>query len=188
MSTRAPGRPCRACESARRAEIDAALLANGSCEAVAKRFGLSPRGTLRHKAGHLVTQIEAAREARRARIGAPGAPISEPPTGAPPSAPAPSAKPGLEDRLRVARGAILEVLRDARTAGDPRLVLAAVDRLLALEGLEARLLGQRDAAVVADQATSAEASEVIGRVLEALAEHPEARIAAAAALLDQAGA
>jgi len=86
-------------------------------------------------------------------------------------------------QLRAINSAALVVLRDARTAGDGRLVLLAIDRIHRQLELQAKLLGELDDRPTINLLMAPEWILVRSTVLSALQPYPDATVAVSAALL-----
>lgn len=86
-------------------------------------------------------------------------------------------------QLKAINGTCLRVLNDAVQAGDPETVLKAVDRIHRQIELQAKLLGELDERPVINVLMQPEWLQVRAVLLAALAAFPQAREAAAAALV-----
>ncbi len=85
-------------------------------------------------------------------------------------------------QLRAINAACLEVLREARTNGQPLILLRAVDRIARQIELQAKLLGQIQEGTTVNVAVMPEWHGLRQTVLDALSPFPEARAAIANAL------
>jgi len=185
------GRPCRICHHARRDEIEAAIFGGAPFRTVAQRYGMKHPSVLRHRNQHMAEQLAAAAEARRA--GGDGAAPSPPATSPLTASSAPTSSGGRRQdtaealdvlgQLRAINSAALVVLRDARTAGDGRLVLLAIDRIHRQLELQAKLLGELDDRPTINLLMAPEWILVRSTVLSALQPYPDATVAVSAALV-----
>jgi hypothetical protein len=170
------GRHCAVCTHPERAAIDAAILAGGAFRTIATRYEMSHPAVLRHRNSHMAEQLAGATEQREA-----AEPESTPVS--PPEPPRPSRRQDVAEALDIVQqikavnNAALTVLRDARVAGDGRLVLLAVDRVQKQIELQARLIGQIDERPTITIWLSAEWQTIERTLVEALAPHPQARLA-----------
>ena len=89
-------------------------------------------------------------------------------------------------QLRAINAACLEVLREARTNGQPLILLRAVDRIAKQIELQARLLGQIQDGATVNVTVLPEWQGIRRLVLDALSSYPAARLSVAEAL-QQAG-
>jgi hypothetical protein len=187
------GRPCSICAHPERDSIDRALLEATGFRVLSNRFRVTSASLLRHRDRHLSapTARSVAREAVPAESPNPTAPVLAEPSRLqmpdPPKAVAeskPDAQQGLDalQQLRAINGACLEVLRQARTGGQPRILLQAVDRIGRQIELQAKLLGQINENATINVAILPEWQGLRQRVLDALRPHPAARLAVVEAL------
>jgi hypothetical protein len=86
-------------------------------------------------------------------------------------------------QLKAINGASLQILNEARQAGNSELVLKAVDRVLRQVELQAKLLGELDDRPTVNVLLAPEWLSVRAALLAALGPYPEARAAVAAQLL-----
>ena len=152
-------RTCTVCAHPDRDAVDAALVAGEAFRHVAARFGLSTGALQRHRAAHLPPALARAREAEEALRAE-----------------------TLLERLRALNRETADVLRQARRAGDHDLRLRALARAEKQLELEARLLGELREGAAVNVLVLPEWAALRAAVLGALAPHPEARLAVAAAL------
>ena len=80
-------------------------------------------------------------------------------------------------QLKAANGASLEVLQQARAGHDGRLALLAVDRVMRQIELQAKLLGELDERPVVNIWLDPAWQTIERTLVEALAPHPQARLA-----------
>src|SRR5437588_12230338 len=101
-------RTCTVCTSSHREVIDKTLvLGEGAFRTIADRFGLSATALKRHKAEHLPTTMAKAQESEDVAHAI-----------------------DVVKQLKAINGASLQILHEARQAGNGELVLKAVDRVL----------------------------------------------------------
>jgi hypothetical protein len=159
------GRPCTICTHARRGEIEAALTAGvGSFRNLATQFGVGEAALRRHAQNHIPDAIAAAVEAQQAQIVAHGSSIIT--------------------QVRDLHARALACLAAAEGDNDRRTLLGAIREARATLELVAKLEGQLQerAAVQVNVVASPEWTRLRGVIVAALAPHPEARLAVAAAL------
>ena len=175
-------RICTVCTSPRRTEVDTALVAGEAVTGIAARLGLSPDAVDRHARNHLRRLVAQVREA----ITPPPQPIELIPPGVPLQGVL--TVHGLAHRLGALVGRAEALLRDAEADGSLVLRGGAIRELRAtiLDALKAAAMLQPEA--VPAQADSPVAEGMVDRLLEALADHPEARRKAAQALAGMARA
>jgi hypothetical protein len=171
-------RICTVCISPRRAEVDNALVAGEAVTAVAARLGLSPDAVDRHARNHLRRMVAQVREA-----------ITPPP----PVVLAPSTVPlqglltvhGLASRLGALVGRAEALLQDAEADGSLAMRGGAIRELRAtiVDALKVAAMLQPEVPTVGGRADDMVAT-IVDRLLEALADHPEARRKAAQALAE----
>jgi hypothetical protein len=156
-------RVCTVCQSPARAEIDAALAKGEAARSISSKTGVGARAIGRHRLTHLspaLTAIAVQREERR--VG------------------------GLVDRLEAVTAAAERMLFAAETNGQAGQMQGWVREFRACVELMAKLTGQlapdRPQTVV-NILNSPEIQRVTVVLLKALAPFPEARIAAADALM-----
>jgi hypothetical protein len=85
-------------------------------------------------------------------------------------------------QLKAINSASLQVLADARRAGDGELALKAVDRVFRQIELQAKLLGELDDRPVVNVLLAPEWLQLRGALLSALTPYADARMAVAGAL------
>lgn len=181
------GRPCAVCTHAERAAIDDAIIAGASFRTIAARYEMSHPAVLRHRNGHMTEQLAEAAEQRQAAEPEPPPATPSSPSPTPPTTPSP-AEPTERNRradaaealdivgqLKAINSAALTVLRDARVAGDGRLVLQAVDRVQRQIELQAKLIGQIDERPQVNIWISADWLAIEQALLDTLSRHPQAR-------------
>ena len=156
-------RACTVCQSPDRAEIDAALAKGEAARSISSQFGVGARAIGRHRLTHLspaLTAIAVQREEKR--VGS------------------------LVDRLEAVTAAAERMLFAAETNGQAGQMQGWVREFRACVELMAKLTGQlapdRPQTVV-NILNSPEIQRVTVVLLKALAPFPEARIAAADALM-----
>ncbi len=175
-------RSCSICTSPRRPEVDTALVAGEAVTSIAARLGLSPDAVDRHARNHLRRLVAQVREA----ITPPPQPIEL----IPPTVPLQGVLTvhGLAHRLGTLVGRAEALLRDAEADGSLAMRGGAIRELRAtiVDALKAAAMLQPEA--VPAQADSPVAEGMVDRLLEALADHPEARRKAAQALAGMARA
>lgn len=180
-------RPCEACRHPEREQIDAAIVASTPFRTIGQRYEISHVSLIRHRDSHMAERLaEAAAQREAAESATPTPPTtpSSPPT-TPPSAEPPErsqrqqAAEALDivGQLRVVNSVALNVMSDARRAGDGRLVLLACDRVQKQLELQAKLLGQLDDRPAVNIWLSPEWAAIEGAMVEALAPFPPARLA-----------
>jgi len=150
---------CTICRHPDRPAIDRALVAGASFRNVAERFGTSATAAFRHKGDHLPAAMVKAHEAEDI-----GHAID------------------VVAQLRAINAATLQVLADARRAGDGDLALRSVDRVQRQLELQAKLIGQLDERAVVNVLVAPEWLSIRAVLLDALGDHPAARQAVAARL------
>jgi hypothetical protein len=139
--------------------VNAALVGGASAEAVARAHKLPARSVQRHADGHLPAALAKAQDA----------------------ADVAHADRLLSD-LEALQRRTLALLTRAENAGELMAALRAVREARGNLELMARIMGEIDERPTFNVAVSAEWLEVRGVILTALAGHPEARTAVAAAL------
>ena len=155
-------RPCSVCTHPQRAEIDLLLATGTPSTQVAERYGLVDRSVRRHAANHLPLVVqEAARADEEAR--------------------------NLDVLTEVKRlyGRAVTILDGADD--DPGTALRAIREARETLALVGRLLGELDERPVVNVLVSQQWVEVRAVLLSALSPYPEARAAAASALLEAGG-
>ena len=158
-------RVCSVCVHPDREAIDRALVDGAdSYRRIATRFGLSESAVRRHKANHLPAALARAK-------------------GAEEMTQADDLLAQMGDLRRQA-----QVIKDkAEKAGDLRTALAGIRELVRIVELLAKLRGELDDRPVINVLVTPQWVQVRAVLLQALTPYPEARTAAAAALLEVAG-
>ena len=173
-------RICTVCTNPRRAEVDTALVAGEAVTGIAARLGLSPDAVDRHARNHLRRLLAQVREA----VAPPPSPPPQPIALIPPGVPLQGVLTvhGLAHRLGVLVGRAEALLRDAEEDGSLAMRGGAIRELRAtlVDALKAAAMLEPEA--VPAQADSPVADGMVDRLLETLADHPEARRKAAQAL------
>ncbi len=149
-------RTCTICGHERRFDIEAGLLEGVPLRHIASRYGTSTGALQRHKAEHLPARLLEARGAEEL-----------------------ASADGLLARLQELTGEARRIGGKAEAEGDFRAALAAVRELVRIVELQAKLNEQLGPETVVNVAIDHRVQAVI---LDALALHPEARIAVARAL------
>lgn len=150
-------RPCSICTHDKRNAIDAALIAGQSYRQIAARFGVSQSALSRHLRRHLVALLAGRQEVDADNL------LGQ-----------------VADLQRQA-----QVIKDkAETEGDLRTALQGIRELCRIIELLAKLRGELDTRPVVNVLLSPQWVTVRAVLLEALSPYPEARQAAAAALLE----
>lgn len=156
-------RACTVCQSPARADIDAALAKGEAARSISSQFGVGARAIGRHRLTHLspaLTAIAVQREEKR--VGS------------------------LVDRLEAVTAAAERMLFKAETSGQAGQMQGWVREFRACVELMAKLTGQlapdRPTTVV-NVLASPEIQQLTVVLLKALAPFPDARIAAADALM-----
>jgi len=144
-------RHCTICDHADLKRINEALLAGEAFRNVAGRFETSAASLHRHKQSHIPKALAKARDAQDVALG-----------------------DSLLDRLRQLNVETQEVLRAARDERNHELRLRAISRAEKQLELEGKLLGELE-----PPTTVINVAMVAPVILEALADYPEARVAAA---------
>ncbi len=159
-----PGRTCTICSHAARAAIDAALVSGASLRDIAGQFHVSKTAVARHADGHIAATVTRSQEAREEAQAL-----------------------DVVRQLKAINTAALEILAKARKIDDPDTQLKAIDRIQRQIELQAKLLGDLDERPQVNVLLSAEWISVRTVLLAALAPFPDARVAAATALLQVEG-
>jgi DNA-binding transcriptional ArsR family regulator len=150
-------RPCSICTHSSRDAIDEALIAGEAYRKISERFGVSPAALSRHLRRHLVALLAGRREVEADNL--------------------------LEQVADLQRQA--QAIKDkAEAAGDLKTALQGIRELVRIIELLAKLRGELDTRPVVNVLLSSEWLQVRAVLLRALAPFPEARQAAAAALLE----
>lgn len=154
-------RACTVCESPHRAKVDEGLVGGRSALSMSKVYALGERAIGRHKLAHLspaLTAVVVKREERRAE--------------------------SLVDRLESLIAKIEQLVESSHRDGAAGQMLAAARELCGCIELYAKLtseITERPSTVV-NLLAAPEVTELVARLLRALAPFPDARVAAAAAL------
>ncbi len=170
-------RHCTACDHPNRPAIDQALVAGETYRSIASGTGLSESALKRHKQAHLKPALRAAmaeRQEAHTRHAQEAQAAKE--------AKDYDTTEALLDQMRLLRTTAFGLLQKAEQAGELRTAVAAVKEVRATLELLLKLAGElRDAPTVTIELTLAKVEVAL---LAALAPYPEARAAAAAALLE----
>jgi hypothetical protein len=154
-------RHCSVCVHPERPAIDHALVAGDAAQQISARYcSLSRPAIQRHKAEHLPQTMVKAKESEDV-----GHAID------------------IVRQLKAINGASLQILNEARQAGNGELVLKAVDRVQRQIELQAKLLGELDDRPQVNVLLAPEWVTVRATLLAALGPYPEARAAVAAQLM-----
>ncbi len=170
-------RHCTACDHPNRPAIDQALVAGDTFRLIAEHTGVSQSALRRHKTQHLGPALRAAMAERQetATRHAQEAQAAK-------EAKDYDSTEALLDQMRLLRTTAFGLLQKAEQAGELRTAVAAVKEVRATLELLLKLAGElRDAPTVTIELTLAKVEVAL---LNALAPYPEARAAAAAALLE----
>lgn len=152
-------RTCTVCAHPQRHAIEKALVGGTPNRRIATQHGLSEAAVRRHADAHLPVALVQAQEAQEVAQAL-----------------------DVLQQLRTINGAVLTVLRDARTASDGELALKAIDRILKQIELQAKLLGELDERPVVNVLISPEWLALRGRIVATLGAFPDARVALAEVL------
>lgn len=153
-------RRCTVCDHRERDKIDAALVSGAPLRDIAGRHGVSKSALERHKGAHLPSHLAKARAAEEV-----------------------AGADALLLQVRHLQDRTLGILHASEDAGELRTALAAIREARGNLELLAKLLGELDESPRMDVLISTEWLTVRTTLLEALGSHPEARVAAAGALL-----
>jgi hypothetical protein len=164
------------CTHPERAAIDKALVDGQPYRDTAGHYGTSKTALQRHKEDHLRDLLVAAKQRQTAHEAALGTPVQEQETARVEQA------IDIVKQLKVINAASLQILHEARQAGNTETALKAVDRVLRQIEFQARLLGELDAPQV-NVLLAPEWVSIRAGLLAALGPFPEARAAAAQQLL-----
>ncbi len=170
-------RRCTACDHPDRSALDQRLVAGESFRLIATDTGLSESSLKRHKEAHLKPALRAAMAERQetATRHAQEAQAAK-------AAKDYDSTEALLDQVGLLRTTAFGLLHKAEQAGELRTAVAAVKEVRATLELLLKLAGElRDAPTVTIELTLAKVEVAL---LTALAPYPEARAAAAAALLE----
>lgn len=124
------------------------------------RFGLSKGSLIRHHDDHLPETMARAKDAEDVRHAI-----------------------DVVGQFKAINGACIQVLADARRAGDGELVLKACDRVQRQLELQLKVLGQLDERPVVNILMAPEWLLVRSTLLDALRPYPEARVAVTGSLM-----
>jgi len=153
-------RRCTICDHEGRAIIDAALISGAPLRDIAGRHGVSKSALERHKAGHLPAHLAKAREAGEV-----------------------ARADDLLSQMRYLQDRTLAILSASEDAGELRTALTAIREARGNLELLAKLVGELDDVPKVNILVSAEWATIRAAMMEALVPYPEARSAAANALL-----
>ena len=157
-------RRCSICDHPQSEAIDAAVIAGASYRDIAAWHGVTTSSLSRHVRGHLIKTLAAARNAEVVANG--------------------------DDLLAQVASLSRQAQRikdKAEREGDLKTALAGIRELCRLIELLAKLRGELDERPVVNVLVSPQWIEVRAVLLEALSSFPQARAAAAAALLEAGG-
>ena len=154
-------RRCSVCDHPERAAIDAALVEGASYRTIAHQFSLSRYAVGRHAREHLPVHLAAAQEAATA-----------------------ASADDLLSQVEALRQKATRIGDKAEKAGDLRTALQGVRELVRIVELLARLQGELQEAPIVNILLLPEWVQVQTVLLAALAPFPDARAAAAAALVE----
>ena len=152
-------RTCTVCGHKRRADIDKALVERQPFRHIAAQHGVSTSALVRHHDDHLPAKLVRAKRAAEA-----------------------VEADALLDQVLDLKDKALGILDTAETEGDHKTAIAAIREARSCVELLGKLAGQLATAPTINITLSAEWMQVQATVISALAPHPEARIAVAAAL------
>ena len=151
-------RTCTVCSHPERKAIDKAIVAGDPYRGIAQRFAASPDAVLRHKAHVLATLAKATSAAEVVHAD------------------------DLIGRLLDANRVTLEILAEARAAGELDTALRAVARLEKQIELQGELLGELNRAPTVNIHTAPQWVQLQTLILTTLDPYPEAKAALAAAM------
>jgi hypothetical protein len=150
-------RRCTICHHPERHEIDRALAAGAVQRRVAAEYGVSVDIVKRHNAAHVPAKLVRMHQAGEVRVAL-----------------------DTLGQLQQINQASMQILAEARAAGDGALALKAIDRILRQIELQARLAGELDSR--SESAGSTDWQPAMAALLVALQPYPAAREAAAGAV------
>jgi hypothetical protein len=153
-------RTCTVCLHPDRPAIDQMLVNRRPFRTIAGQMQLSKSALIRHHDDHLPAQLAQAQQAVEV-----------------------AQAEDLLDQVRILRSKAVDLLRKAEAAGDYRTALAGVREARACVELLLEVEGELDRRPTVNVLVSPEWVEVRARLLQALADYPDARAAVAAALL-----
>jgi hypothetical protein len=147
-------RTCTVCSHPKRGEIDAALVRGVSSYELETNYSELTRSSIERHAtnGHIPAKLLKAQEREDVRQAL-----------------------DVVQQLKAVNSASWGVLQQARQAGEPNLVLRAVDRVQKQLELQAKLLGDLDERPVINILNNPQFVQVQAAVVQALEHHPEAR-------------
>jgi transposase-like protein len=154
-------RRCSICDHAEREAINAALVSGEAYRSIAKHFATSPEAMWRHKADHLPASLAKAEEAKE---------VAHTDT--------------LLAQVLALSKETTAILKEARQGKekDNELALKAIARAEKQIELQAKLLGELQEGTTVNVFLLPEWQQLRALVLDALAPHPQARLAVAHAL------
>jgi hypothetical protein len=152
-------RTCTVCTHPERQTIDKALAAGETHRDLVAEYRVSKDALSRHNATHVPPAVAKAQQAEDVQQAL-----------------------DVLSQLKAINGTCLQILSDARRAGDTSTALKAADRVLRQLEFQARLLGEIDDRPQVNILISAEWTGVREALLAALRPYPEARLAVAGAL------
>jgi hypothetical protein len=153
-------RTCTVCTSLHREVVDKTLVrGEDPFRTIADRFGLSTTALKRHKAEHLPQTIVKARESEDVAHAI-----------------------DIIRQLKAINGATLQILNEARAAGNGELVLKAVDRVERQITLQAKLLGDLSDQPQINILASPEWITLRSTLISVLCDFPDAQAAVIARL------
>jgi hypothetical protein len=152
-------RPCAACKHDEREAIDAALVTGASCGDVSRRFGLSEDSLQRHREKHIPQVLTKAQEAAEV-----------------------AHADNLLDQLKALQSKALELLAAAEKQGDYKAAISGIGQARGCIELMAKLQGQISDGTTINVIVNPQWLEVRAVIIEALADHPAARLDVANAL------
>jgi hypothetical protein len=153
-------RTCTVCSHPERAAIDRALVAGASLRDIAGQYRVSKSAAERHRADHLPAALVKGKEAQEEAHAL-----------------------DVVKQLKAINAATVAILSEARRAGDPDTALKAIDRIQRQIELQAKLIGELDERPQVNILVAPEWLQVRSALLVALSPYPEARAAAAGALV-----
>ena len=156
-------RTCTICAHPQRTDIESAIASNTSYRTIAGRYGTSKSSVERHALGCVKQAIESSQQARQAASGI-----------------------DVVSQLKTINAVIWNIIKEARADKKNSMALFAVDRLLKQLELQSKLLGDLDERPQINLLVSPEWANVREIIFKALADFPEARIAVAQALMQEA--
>ncbi len=155
-------RVCTVCTHAARTTIDDRLVHGVPFRTIAEQYDVSPQALIRHKNDHLPAAMIKAKEETDVRHAI-----------------------DIVQQLKAINAACWQVLKEARDKRDHALVLRATDRVFKQIELQAKLIGELEQEGTTNITINAQWLSIRAVLVQALAPYPEARAAAAAALLEE---